>query len=443
MSAERPTLVRAGRLVDPVQGIDGPASVLVEAGVVSAVNEGTGRTGAPDGASVVDASESVVIPGLIDSRVYVGEPGGEHRETIASASRAAAAGGVTSFVMMPETEPPIDDVALVDFVRRAARDDAIVHVYPSAAITRGLLGRELTEFGLLQEAGAVMVTEGRHSVASNLVLRRAMTYARDFGLVVAKETADGELSANGVMNEGLVATHLGLPGIPREAEIIPLERDLRLAALTGSEYHAAKLSTSDACKAVAYYKGNGHPVTAGVSINHLSLNEIDIGRYRTFFRLSPPLRGEDDRNAMVRAVADGTIDIIVSSHDPQDADTKRHPFAEAADGAIGLETLFAAGLRMVHNGELSLSRLVECMSAAPARIFGLPGGTLKPGAPADLAIADIDMPWVVEEAGIVSRSKNTPFEGARFSGRVLQTMVAGSIVYTHGDRTDTAAAPGD
>ena len=205
---------------------------------------------------------------------------------------------------------------------------------------------------------------------------------------------------------------------------------MRLAALTGADYHAAKLSTSDSCKAVAYYKGNGHKVTAGVSINHLSLNENDIGRYRTFFRLSPPLRSEDDRMAMIEAVANGTIDLIASSHDPHDVDTKRHPFAEAAEGAIGLETLFAAGMRLVHDGHLTLSRLIECMSARPAQIFGLPGGSLKPGSPADLAIADIEYPWVVEESGIVSRSKNTPFEGARFMGRILQTMVAGRIVFS-------------
>jgi len=430
MTGDSPILITGGHVTDPSQGLDGLASLLIENGTVSAVERGDSRVQAPEGAKVIDARGKHVFPGLIDARVYVGEPGGEHRETIASASRAAAAGGVTGFIMMPETDPVIDDVSLVDFVRRAARDDAVVNVYPSVAVTKGFHGNELTEFGLLREAGAVMITEGRHSVRNSLILRRAMTYARDFAMVTAKETADPDLASNGVMNEGLVATHLGLSGIPREAEIIPLERDLRLAALTGADYHAAKLSTSDSCKAVAYYKGNGHKVTAGVSINHLSLNENDIGRYRTFFRLSPPLRSEDDRMAMIEAVANGTIDLIASSHDPHDVDTKRHPFAEAAEGAIGLETLFAAGMRLVHDGHLTLSRLIECMSARPAQIFGLPGGSLKPGSPADLAIADIEYPWVVEESGIVSRSKNTPFEGARFMGRILQTMVAGRIVFS-------------
>ncbi|MEC9342580.1 MAG: dihydroorotase [Pseudomonadota bacterium] len=424
-----PLIIRGGHVVDPVQGIDGPASVRIENGRVAAIHRGGNDPGMPEAAEIVEAAGKHVFPGFIDARVYVGEPGAEHRETIASASRAAAAGGVTGFVMMPETDPVIDDVALVDYVRRLARDNAIVHVYPSTAITKGFRGETLTELGLLHEAGAVMATEGSHSLRNSLTLRRAMTYARDFDLVVAKETSDPDLSSNGVMNEGLLATHLGLPGIPREAETIPLARDLSLAALTGVRYHAAKISTPASAHAIARYRGDGASVTAGISINHLSLNENDIGRYRTFFRLSPPLRCEEDRNAMIQALLDGVIDIIVSSHDPQDVDTKRLPFAEAADGAIGLETLFAAALRLYHAGQVPLSRLIECLSANPARIFSLPGGTLSPGAPADLVIADIDLPWVLNESDIVSRSKNTPFEGARFSGKVLQTMVAGHIVF--------------
>lgn len=428
--AARTMVITGGHLVDPAQGIDGPAAIRIEDGKIAAIHKGADNPGMPEGAEIIDATGRHVFPGFIDARVYLGEPGAEHRETIASASRAAAAGGVTGFVMMPETDPVIDDVALVDYVRRLARDNAIVNVYPSVAITKGFGGETLTELGLLREAGAVMATEGSHSLRNALTLRRAMTYAKDFGLVIAKETTDPDLSSNGVMNEGLVATHLGLPGIPREAETIPLERDLRLAALTGAKYHAAKISTSASARAVERYRQDGAAVTAGISVNHLALNENDIGRYRTFFRLSPPLRSEEDRIAMVDALANGTIDIIVSSHDPQDVDTKRLPFAEAEDGAIGLETLFSAALRLHHAGQVPLSRLIECLSANPASIFGLPGGTLAPGAPADLAIADIDMPWVLKEEDIVSRSKNTPFEGARFIGKVLQTMVAGSIVYT-------------
>lgn len=425
--SKQTTLIKSAYVVDPSQELDGIFDVLIVDGKIDAVRE---SISAPKNAEVINATGKHVFPGLIDARVYVGEPGGEHRETIASASKSAAVGGVTSFIMMPETNPVIDDVALVDFVRRAARDDAEVRVYPAVSITKGFEGKELTEFGLLQEAGAVMLTEGKRSLQNNLTLRRAFTYARDFNMVISQETIDPDLSSNGVMNEGLNATHLGLPGIPREAEIITLERDLRIAALTSGKYHAAKISTSDSAEVISKYKREGNSVTCGVSINHLTLNENDIGRYRTYLRLAPPLRDEDDRQAMIRALADGTIDIIVSSHDPHDVDDKRHPFAEAAEGAIGLETLFAAAMRLYHNEEVSLSRLIDALSTKPAEIFGLPGGTLKPGAAADLIIADLDTPWVVHEEDIVSRSKNTPFEGERFSGKVLQTIIDGRTIYS-------------
>ncbi len=422
-------IISGGHIVDPSQGIDGTGSILIEDKIIKDIDLKGGETGIPEGAERIDATGKHVFPGLIDSRVYVGEPGGEHRETIASASVAAASGGVTSIIMMPETDPVIDDVSLVDFVRRAARGDAIIRIYPSAAVTKGFEGKELTEFGLLKQAGAVMLTEGKRSLQNNLIFRRALTYAKDFGLVVSKETIDKDLSSNGVMNEGLTATHLGLPGIPREAEIIALERDLRLAALTDGNYHAAKISTFDSAEAVASYKKQGHKVTCGVSINHLTLNENDVGRYRTYLRLAPPLRSEDDRQAMIEALRQGVVDIIVSGHDPHDADTKRHPFEEAAEGAIGLETLFSAALRLYHNEEVPLTRLIEALSCQPARIFGIPGGSLSRGTKADLIIADLDLPWVVREEDIVSRSKNTPFEGEKFSGKVLQTFVSGRKVY--------------
>ncbi len=269
--------------------------------------------------------------------------------------------------MMPDTDPVIDDVALVEFVKRTARDTAIVNVHPAAAITKGLHGEEMTEFGLLREAGAVAFTDGRHTIANTQIMRRALTYARDFGAVLACEARDPYLGANGVMNEGLFASWLGLSGSPREAEVIPLERDLRLAALTNSNYHAAQLSCAMSADAMRRAKERGGQVTAGVSINHLSLNENDIGEFRTFFRLSPPLRSEEDRLAMVEAVKNGTIDIVVSAHDPQDVDTKRLPFSDAEAGAIGLETLLAAALRLYHNDSIPLLRLAEVLSTAPAK----------------------------------------------------------------------------
>ncbi|MFI0846225.1 dihydroorotase [Mesorhizobium sp. IMUNJ 23232] len=423
------TVFSHARIVDPSRGIDETGTVIVEGGKILAAGASALNQGFPGGATVIDCTGKTILPGLVDGRVFIGEPGAEHRETIASASRAAAAGGVTSIVMMPDTDPAIDNVALVEFVLRTARDTAEVNVFPAAAITKGLEGVEMTEFGLLREAGAVAFTDGRHSITNALVMRRALTYARDFGAVICHETLDRDLAAGGVMNEGLFATWLGLPGIPREAESIPLERDLSLARLTRGRYHAAKISTALSAAAVARAKADGANVTAGVSINHLSLNDNDVGEYRTFFRLSPPLRAEDDRLAMIEALRDGTVDIIVSSHDPQDVDTKRLPFADAADGAIGLETLLGAALRLHHNDEVPLVRLVEALSTAPAKLFGLPGGTLKPGAPADLVLVDLDEPWVVRESDIRSRSKNTCFEGARLQGRVLRTLVAGRTVF--------------
>ncbi|CAM5636329.1 dihydroorotase [Mycolicibacterium aubagnense] len=424
------TVFQRARIVDPSRGIDEIGTVIVDGKTIAAAGAEALNQGIPEGAKLIDCAGKAILPGLVDSRVFIGEPGGEHRETIHSASQAAAAGGITSLIMMPDTDPTIDTVALVEFVLRTARETASVNVFPAAAVTKGLHGREMTEFGLLREAGAVAFTDGRHTIANALVMRRALTYARDFGAVIAHETQDADLASAGVMNEGLYASWLGLSGIPREAELIPLERDLALARLTKGNYHAAKISTAISAAAIARAKADGAKVTAGVAIHNLALNENDVGQYRTFFRLAPPLRLEEDRLAMIEALKDGTIDITVSSHDPQDVDTKRLPFADAAAGAVGLETLLSVALRLYHNEDLSLLRLVEVLSTAPARLLGLPGGTLKPGAPADLILVDLDEPWIVSEAGIRSRSKNTCFEGARLQGKVLQTLVAGRTVFS-------------
>jgi dihydroorotase len=427
----RPLVLKNLRIVDPSRNLDEVGTVIVgDDGLILAAGADAQNQGAPDGAFVKDCAGLTAVPGLVDARVFVGEPGSEHRETFESASRAAAAGGVTTFIAMPETDPVIDDIALVEYVKKTARDKALVNVHPAAALTKGLAGEEMTEFGLLREAGAVCFTNGRRSIHDTLVLRRAMTYAREFGAVISLETRDKYLGANGVMHEGLLASWLGLSGIPREAEIIPLERDLRIAGLTRAAYHAAQISVPESAAAIRTARERGANVTCGVSINNLALNENDIGEYRTFFKLSPPLRIEDDRVGMAEALADGTIDIIVSSHDPQDVDTKRLPFADAADGAIGLETLAAAALRLHHSGQVPLMRLIDAMSTRPAAIFGLDAGTLKPGAKADITVLDLDEPWVLYEEAIVSRSKNTPFENARFTGRVVQTYVAGKLVHS-------------
>ncbi|MBY5653008.1 dihydroorotase [Rhizobium leguminosarum] len=424
-----PIVLKNVRIIDPSRNLDEIGTIIAENGVILAAGHKAQNQGAPDGAVIRDCTGLVATPGLVDARVHVGEPGGEHRETIASASRAAAAGGVTSIIMMPDTDPIIDDIALVEFVKKTARDTAAVNVYPAAAITKGLAGEEMTEIGLLMQAGAVAFTDAHSSVHDTQVLRRIMTYAREFGAVVSCETRDKYLGANGVMHEGLFASWLGLSGIPREAELIPLERDLRIAQLTRGRYHAAMISVPESVEAIERARGRGAKVTCGISINNLALNENDIGEYRTFFKLYPPLRPEDDRVAMADALASGAIDIIVSSHDPQDVDTKRLPFGEAEDGAIGLETMLAAALRLHHNGQVSLMRLIDAMSTRPAQIFGLNAGTLKPGAAADIALIDLDEPWLVAKDMLLSRSKNTPFEDARFSGRAVATYVSGKLVH--------------
>ncbi|MCQ2004550.1 dihydroorotase [Rhizobium sp. NRK18] len=417
------------RIIDPSRNLDETGTIIVKDGKIVAAGADAQNQGTPDGAEVHDCGGLIAAPGLVDARVYVGQPGAEHRETIASASKAAAAGGVTSFIMMPDTDPVIDDIALVEFIKKTARDEAIVNIHPAAALTKHLDGTEMTEIGMLKEAGAVAFTNGRRAMPDAQVLRRAMTYAREHGAVIALETRDTYLGANGVMNEGLLASWLGLSGIPKEAEIIPLERDLRLAKLTRSAYHAAKISVPESADAIRVARSRGANVSCGISINHLSLNENDIGEYRTFFKLSPPLRTEEDRMAMVAALADGTIDLICSSHDPQDVDTKRLPFSDAADGAVGLETMLSAALRLHHSGQVGLSRLISAMSTRPAEIFGLDAGTLKPGANADIILIDVDEPWLVFKEQLQSRSKNTPFEDARFSGRAVATYVKGRKVF--------------
>ena len=417
------------RLVDPAAGSETKGGVLVADGMIAAVGASVTRDQIGSGATIVDCGGDVVSPGLIDMRVFVGEPGAEFRETIATASAAAAAGGVTTIIALPDTHPPIDDPAVVDFLRRRARDTARVRVLPSAALTKGLGGKEIAEYGLLKEAGAVAFTDGFHSIRNSQVMRRAMTYARDFDALVMHYAEDADLAGSGVMNAGELASRLGLGGIPIEAEAVTLDRDIRLVNMIRGRYHAALISTRMSLDVIARAKAAGLPVTCGASINHLTLNENDIGHYRTFFKLAPPLRHEDDRRAMVEALADGLLDVIVSDHNPQDVDNKRLPFGEADNGAIGLETMLAAGLRLVHAGDVSLPRLLAAMTINPARILGLPQGRLEKGAPADLIRFDPDEPFVVDAAALHSRSKNTPFEDARLQGRVKLTLVAGETVH--------------
>ncbi|MBN8981130.1 MAG: dihydroorotase, partial [Rhizobiales bacterium] len=390
-----------------------------------------GAAGVPEGTDVFNCAGKVVAPGLIDMRAFVGEPGAGHRETFASASLAAAAGGITTIVCQPDTKPVIDNSATVDFILRRARDTAIVNIHPMAALTKGMKGEEMTEIGLLKAAGAVAFTDGDRSVMNAQVLRRALTYARDFGVLIVHHTEDPSLVGEGVMNEGEFASRLGLMGIPNASEAVVLERDMRLVKLTGGRYHAASLTCIDSLDILKRAKDDGLDVSASVSINHLTLNENDIGPYRTFLKLSPPLRTEQDRVALVAAVASGLIDVVMSDHNPQDVEVKRLPFAEAAPGAIGLETMLPAGLRLVHSNEVDLTSLIRAMSTKPAELLNLPGGSLRAGAPADVIVIDIDTPWVLDPSDLKSQCKNTPFDEAKFSGRVMRTIVGGRTVFEH------------
>ncbi len=423
------------RLIDPASRLDQQGGVLIRDGLIADFGPYI-DAGAAGDAEIVDCAGLVLAPGLIDMMVFTGEPGHEHRETLATASRAAAAGGVTTIACMPNTDPVIDDVALVDFILRRARDTALVNLHPIAAMTKGLLGEEMTEIGLLSEAGAIAFGNGKSSLANAKVMRSVLAYAKDFGALIVHHLEDPWLAKDGVMNEGEVATRLGLRGIPSAAETIMLERDIRLVELTGGRYHAAQISCRASLDVIRTAKLMGLPVTCGVSVNHLTLNENDIGPYRTFFKMSPPLRSEEDRRAMVEGVASGDIDVIVSAHDPRGAEGKRRPFAEAADGAVGLETLLGAALRLYHNGEADLPQLLAALTANPARLLGLGSGRLARGAPADLIVIDLDRPWVVEPERLRSKAKNTPFDGARLQGRTILTIVAGRVVYNYAEGLD-------
>jgi dihydroorotase len=429
MKSNRRAYINAN-VIAPQQGLNGKGGILIEDGWILAAGPQVTRDMVGAATSVTDCKGKLLIPGLIDMRVFTGEPGSEYRETLASASEAAAAGGVTTMIVMPNTQPVIDDAAIVDYVLRRARDTALVRVAPMAAITKGLNGELMSEIGLVKAAGAVAVTDANKAVSNANMFRRALMYAKDFDMLVVQHVEEPAL-ASGVMNSGEAASRLGLAGISPMAEVIMLERDLRLVEMTGARYHAAQISCAASVEVMRAAKARGLPVSCGVSINHLVLNENDIGAYRTFFKLSPPLRDESHRLALVAGVADGTIDVIVSSHDPQSDDTKRLPFAEAAFGAIGLETMLSAALSLYHNDNMKLERLVEAMSQKPANLLGLETGRLAAGAPADFVIVDPHLSWKVDAASLCSRSKNSPFERRTLEGRAVETLVAGRSVYSY------------
>jgi dihydroorotase len=420
------TLIRNARLIDPELGTDQPGSLLIRDGVIA--GRGGINDSAPVGATVIDAQGACLAPGIIDIGVKVGEPGERHKESFRSAGLAAARGGVTTIVTRPDTHPAIDTPEALEFVLRRAQADSAVRVLPMAALTKGRDGREMTEIGLLLDAGAVAFSDGFRVVSDTRILNRAMTYARGLGALVVAHVQDPGLSTGAVATNGKFASLKGLPSVHPMAERMALDRDLALVEMTGVRWHADQITTARALPRLQRARAAGLDVTAGVGIHHLTLNEYDVADYRTFFKLTPPLRAEDDRAAMVAAVADGTIDLIGSFHTPQDEESKRLPFEEAAPGAVGLETLLPAALRLVHNGALTLPALFRALSLNPARRLGLPQGRLAPGAPADLVLFDPDRSWRLNRVTLASKSRNTPFDGAMLQGQVLATWVGGERV---------------
>lgn len=422
----KPTLIKNAKLIDPTKNTveDGAilfADTILDVGAVSS---------APDGAEIIDADGAHVAPGLIDMRVVIGEPGAEHKETFKSAGRAAAAGGVTTMVMMPNTTPVLDDQSLIDFVLRRGIDrSGGVRILPAAALTQHLDGELMTEIGLMAEAGAVLFSNGDKPIHSSRTLRRALSYATTFGALIAHRPEDPYLAEGGVMHEGELAARLGLPGIPAAAEVIMAERDLALAELTGGKLLLDMISSAQTLPSLKRAKGKGVKAFASVNVHHLVLNENDVDGYRTFAKLSPPLRAEDDRVALVQAVADGLIDVIVSGHDPRPAEDKRLPYEEAAFGAVGLETLLPGALTLHHKGDVGLNTLFRAMTLRPAELLNLPQGRLTKNAPADIILIDLGAPFRLDSDKLRSKSNNSPFDEKLMQGAVKRTFIAGKTVF--------------
>ncbi|MFL1460905.1 dihydroorotase [Roseococcus sp. DSY-14] len=416
-------LITNARLLDPASGLDAPGALLVQDGRIAALS------GAPaEGAEVLDAGGAVLCPGLVDLRARVGEPGAEHRETIASAAQAASAGGVTTMAVPPDTDPALDDPALVEWLARRGEATRSVTLLPVAAATKGCAGKEMAEFGLLREAGAVAFSDGNRAIASARSMRLALSYARAFGMMVVQHPEEPSLAA-GAATEGELATRLGLPASPAAAEAIQVARDIALARLTGGHVHFAQVSTGAALDLVRAAKAEGLRVTCDTAPPYFDLNETAIGGFRTYAKLSPPLRSDADRQAVVAALADGTVDAIASDHAPQDADDKRLPFAQAAAGGTGLATLLAVTLARVHGGDLTLVQALALLTCRPAALLGIEAGALRVGAPADLCLFQPGRAWQVKAGQMPGKAQNTPWDGRALEGKVIGTWKNGRRVF--------------
>jgi dihydroorotase len=427
------------RIVDPVADTEYVGAILISDGKIADFGPNLFASGAPYGIQSVDCGGLHLAPGIVDTRVHTGEPGEEHKETLESAGIAAAVGGITSLVLLPDNDPPFDDASLIEFVARRARQVKLTNMYAYGALTAGLEGKELAEIGLLSEVGAVAFTDADHSIGNAQVMRRALYYAKAFDALIVHVPQEPTLSG-GSMTSGEMATRLGLSGSPPLAEVMMVERDIRLVEMTGGRLHLAKISTAESVAVIAAAKARGLRITCDTAAPYFALNDLAVGDYRTFGKLTPPLRAEKDRLAIVAGLKDGTIDAIVSDHRPQDQDSKRVPFAQAMPGGIGLETLLPISLELVHNKDLTLPQLFQRLSSTPARLFNLPGGKLAKGAPADLVIFDTSYAWKIDRDELWSKTKNSPFDERPVQGRVMATIVGGRTIYRDDAFATEAAA---
>ena len=417
-------------IIDPSQNLDEKGSLIIdEKGKIKSIGKNVKRSDASSNAEVIDIKDNILIPGIVDMKAFVGEPGYEYKENFRTLSNAALAGGVTSIVTMPNTKPLIDNVSMVDFIIRRGRDKSSVNLYPCATLTRELSGNQMTEFGLLSAKGIIGFTDVIKTIQNTETMSKIMNYAADLGVLIMQHAEDLELSKNGCINEGEVSTRLGLEGISYIAEKIILERDLSLLNEFPCRYHVNQISSKESLEVIKQNKEIGKKFTVGVSINSLSLNENDIGDFKTFLKLSPPLRSEDDRIALVNGVKSGLIDVIVSDHTPEDEESKRLPFAQAATGSIGVETLLSLALEMYHNESLPLKKIIETLTINPAKILKINKGSLKTGNDADICIFDLNKPWVVKADDLKSKSKNTAIEDRKLQGKVIMTFLNGNLVY--------------
>ncbi len=419
------------RIIDPKNNIDEIGGLIIDSnGTIKAAGKKVANGNLPSSINKIDLKKQVLIPGIVDMRVFVGEPGYEYKENFRTLSNAALSGGVTSVVSMPNTNPVIDNVSMVDFLKRRCRDKSKINIFPAASLTKNTEGKQMTEFGLLKRKGIVAFTDGIKTVQSPEVMSRIMNFASQSESLIMQHAEDNILSKGGLINDGEISTRLGLKGIPFLAEKIIVERDLSFLEEYQCKYHISQISSGKTISVIRRAKEEGKIFSTGVSINNLSLNENDIGDFKTFLKLSPPLRTEQDRLSLINAIGEGLIEVIVSDHKPEDEESKRLTFSKAAAGATGIETLLSLALELFHNDSLKLNTIIASITSNPAKILGIDKGSLQIGNDADLCVVDINKPWVVNKANLLSKSKNTPIEDRKLQGQIIKTFIKGEIAFT-------------